>query len=138
MLEQRDLGVRRLPVGGDRLDVLVVDREELLQCPLRARVDGVAASGDVAGGVTGVLRVIVNLAVEDVPELLDRVVLIFLVVERLLDRLVEVAALVKDFAVLVVGPIPEILLLLAGDGVFTREGVYRIGRGRFFLRAAIR
>ena len=117
--------------------MLVVRGKELLQRPLRSGVDRVADRGDVAGGVAGILSVVVNFAVEDVPEFLDVVVLIFLVVPRLANGRVELLRFGEGFGSFVLRPILLDVVRLSRDGVLARERVY-LGRvRRFFFERAI-
>jgi hypothetical protein len=106
VLEERELRVRRLPVGGDAVDVLVVrDREELLQRALGARVAAVAHRRNVALGVARVLQVRVGLRVVDVPVFLDPVRLLGLVLVGLDDLGVELRRGLVGGRVGLVGPV---------------------------------
>ncbi len=108
-----------MAVRGDAFDVLVAVREKLLQDALRARIDAVANDGNVARGVAGVLEILVWNRVVDVPVFLDPAGLIFLVLERLLARRVELQRLLVCLRGELLGPV-FLLVALA---------CYRIGRG---------
>jgi hypothetical protein len=72
VFEQRQLRIGRLAIAGDAFDVLVVDREKLLQNALAARVERITDGRDVAGGIPGVLLIGVGTGVVDIPIFFQR------------------------------------------------------------------
>jgi|SRR5579859_766395 len=103
--------------------------EKLFEDALRAGVQRVADGGNVAGGVAGVLLILVRLGIVDMPVFLDRLTLLILVVERLLNQRIQLFGGTVGVAVDLRRPI---LLRIR----------YRIGRSgfrfSFFLPRAIR
>jgi hypothetical protein len=85
--------------------VLVVRREYLLQDALGARVDRVADYRNVALRVAAVNQVFIGLRVVDIPVFLDRVALLVLVVECLLDFVVAFERRLVDVGIPIVCPI---------------------------------
>ncbi|MGH8306259.1 MAG: hypothetical protein ACRETG_11675, partial [Steroidobacteraceae bacterium] len=120
MLQQRKLRARRLAIGRETVDVLVIGGEELFQDALGARVQRIADGGDVALRVASVLLVIVRRRVVDVPVFFERLRLLIFVLECLLDQLVELGRAQIGFAVRLIGPV-------------AKRVRYRIGRGGWKL-----
>jgi hypothetical protein len=85
--------------------VLHVDGEQLLQRALGAGIQRVADCGDVTLRVAVVLLVLVGRRVVDAPELLNPVVLIFLIFIPFYDQRVELQRVLIRVRVLVIRPI---------------------------------
>jgi hypothetical protein len=85
--------------------VLVIGGKELLQRALGARIDGVTYRGDVAGGVAEIAGILVGDRVLDVPEFLNAIGLLVLVVVSLLDQRVELQCLLVRLRVWLIRPV---------------------------------